>query len=152
MWLSVPFRPGSYISLSLQGSAGCSMGETEVLVFGELCCSSWSRSLQSCWGLSGGFRFRQRVCNPGRRGLPLGWGIYSRRGVLAWLRGHSIRILPRDELEQGGGHCGANVPAGLGFRSGLLDISRKSWWRWPRWRGWTLLTRRHQVVPELFSF
>lgn len=138
-----PISPGDW------RSAGSSMGKAEVLVLWELRCSGRSSSHQSCRGLSCSWRFRWGACNPGRWGLSLGWSIYSGRGGLAGLRGPSIRVLLRDELEQGSCHGRADVLAGLGF----WPSQQRSRWRWTGWRGWTLLTRwRHLVGHKLFPF
>lgn len=156
-----PFRPGSWSHPKIPRSvlpgdwrsAGGSMGKAEVLVLRELCCSGSSSSQQCCWGLSCSWGFRWRICNPGWRWLSPGRSIHSRRGVLTALRGRGFWVLLRDELEQGGCHGRADVLTGLGFRPSLLGISKKSWWRWPWWRGWTLLTRwRYLVGPKRFPF
>lgn len=133
------------------GSAGSSLGKAEVLVFRELRYTGRSRSHQSCWAISWGFRWR--VCNPGWRGLSLGRNIRRRGRVLAPLTGPSFCVLLRDELEQSGCHGRTNVLAELGLRPSLLGISiGEIRWRWPRWRRWTLFTRWSLVVPEVFSF
>lgn len=120
---------------------GGSMGKPEVLVFRELPHSCSNRRHGSRWGFR---RFKWRVCNPGWRRLSLSRSIHSRRRLLALLKGWSLRVLLRNELEQGSCHGWANVPTGTGFRPGLLCNQS---WRWSQWRRWTSL-----VLPSWFYF
>lgn len=107
------------------GSAGGSVGKTEVLVLRELRGRGGSGGAHRAVRCLGRRRRPGRGV-PGRRGPPATRGVLGRGGVSAFFGGHGFQVLLGDELKQSGSHGRADVPAGLGVRLAAVGTPERS--------------------------